>query len=433
MKREWEKVWRDQTNKLFWKALDHQGIGAKGADKRQFQPKALATEIQIRAEEQRRQSISKWNSMPKYQYLFRFDDVEVIYDACHLIMTHIAHNPESSRVDQPRLENFIKTFVPVFFELDADFFQRRMTDVYDVSPPSEEADDEFPAVDDHAAGRGKRTANGRKGKLLREVLERGQSRKPGQSEKEDNGYQMSKEPTPDPVAAEEDGTTSRDTPADQPVRPDSTDRWLEHPSTGNTHNLNHNEPYKRDSFNLYANQTIYCFFRMFQMLYDRLSHLKANEKEVHEMVRRSKMAKPAYEFKLIDKKPSDFFTDVSPNADYYRQMLRLCEEVLRGEFDSNQLEDILRQFYLQSGWQLYNIEKMISAIVKFASQILGGDGKDKSLDIVNLFYKDRKDAETTHQAELTYRKQVDKLVKDGDIFRIRYVSRIRTILNPSKH
>ena len=64
---------------------------------------------------------------------------------------------------------------------------------------------------------------------------------------------------------------------------------------------------------------------------------------------------------------------------------------------------------------------MLAAMLRFALQILVSDNKDKSLDIINLFYKDRKEDETTHQAELTYRKQVEKLTKEGDIYRIRYV------------
>lgn len=75
---------------------------------------------------------------------------------------------------------------------------------------------------------------------------------------------------------------------------------------------------------------------------------------------------------------------------------------------------------------------MIAALLRFALQILVSDTKDKSLDIINLFYKDRKNSETTHQAELTYRKQVEKLIKDGDSFRIKYV-RNRPLLHQPTH
>lgn len=425
LKREWEKVWRDQTNKLFWKSLDHQNINK--ADKRQFQPKALLTEIQVKSDEQKRQSISKWNTVPRYQFLYHFEDAEVIQDTCHLILTYLQHSYTGNASDQSRLENFIKTFIPTFFDLEGDSFHRKMSDVYDATPPNEEADDDSIATEEQAVGRGRRALNGRKGNLLRGVLERGQPGKFNQRDKDDAALDQSKETTPDVQSIDDDAATSQSTPTEQPTRIDSAEhQWMEHPSTGNTRNrqnINHNEPFKRENYNLYASANIYCFFRMFEMLYQRLAQIKYNEKNVHEFVRRSRLAKPAYELKLIEKKPSDFFSDVSPSANYYRQVLRMCEDVAKGDSgDMAHLEETLRQFYLQSGWSLYSFDKMIAALLRFALQILVSDNKDKSLDIINLFYKDRKDSETTHQAELTYRKQVEKLVKDGDIFRVRYVS-----------
>ncbi len=302
-----------------------------------------------------------------------------------------------------------------------------MSDVYDATPTIEEVDDDSFAVEEQAVGRGRRAMNGRRGNLLRGVLDRGQPSKTSQKEKDDAGLDQSKETTPDVQSMDEDVMTSQSTPTEQPTRNDTAEhRWMEHPSTGNTHNrqnINYNEPFKRENYNLYASANIYCFCRMFEMLYQRLALIKENEKEVHEVVRRSRMAKPAYDLKLIDKKPSDFFSDVSLNANYYRQILKMCEEVAKGDnSDMGHLEETLRQFYLQNGWSLHSFDKMIAALLRFALQILVSDNKDKSLDIINLFYKDRKDSETTHQAELTYRKQVEKLVKDGDIFRIRYVS-----------
>ncbi|KAJ5124882.1 Histone deacetylase interacting [Penicillium bovifimosum] len=45
--------------------------------------------------------------------------------------------------------------------------------------------------------------------------------------------------------------------------------------------------------------------------------------------------------------------------------------------------------------------------------------RDRISDIVNLFFKDREE-ETYHQ-EIQYRKQVERLVKDGDVYRITFV------------
>lgn len=362
---------------------------------------------------------------PRYQFEYVFDDVDVIHDACHLILTYLHHTYVGNGADQSRLEGFIKTFIPAFFDLDHEAFQRKMNDIYDTSPPNEEVEDESLATEDQQTIRGRRAVNGRKTNLLRGVLQRGQHGKSGHKDKEEGTLEESKESTPD-ISMDEDTPASLDTPTEHIVRVDITEhRWMEHPSTGNSrnrHNLNHNEPYKRNHFNLYASSNIYCFIRMFETLYERLAHVKANENKVSEDIRRAKMGKAAYELRLIDKKPSDFFSDVSANANYYRQVVKICEDVIKEKTDIIHLEETLRRFYMQNGWQLYSFDKMLAAIVRFAMQILISDNKDKSLDIINLFYKDRKEDETTYQAELTYRKQVEKLTKDADIYRISYVS-----------
>lgn len=413
--REWEKVWREQTNKIFWKSLDHQGIIGRTADKRQFQPKTLQTEVHVKWEEQRRQRIAPWNSVPNFQFKFDFLDPDVVHDTCHIILTQLQYGAIGNETDRTRLETFIKTFIPTFFDIDRDAFQARMSDIYDATPSNEEVDDETGTNEDSGVGRGRKAANGRKSNLLRGVLERS---RPGQ--KEDSVLE-SKETTPD-MSNDEDTPASTGTPTDRPARVDEAEfRWLNVPSTGDKVK-DYNVPYKRDDFNLYASLNIYCFMRMFETLYSRLLNLKLKEKQVHAEVQRATMAKAANDLRLIEKSPSDFFADISPSASYYRQTLGLFEEVLKSELEFHQFEETLRRFYIETGWQLYTYDKLLSALLRFALQILISDNKDKSLDIINLFYKDRKEDHSTHNTELTYRKRVQGFVREGDMYRIRYVS-----------
>ena len=345
----------------------------------------------------------------KYQHEYNFDDVDLIYDMCHLILTY-CHNAGSqgSAIDGPRVESFFNTFIPTFFDLDPDVFQRKMSDIDVGSPPNEEVDDDV-AAEDSAPTRGRRAANGRKGNLLRGVLDR------KQKDRDDSAMRDSKETTPDVGSMDED----LDTPSDEAVRNDPAGhRWTEVPRAP----IKGDEPFKRDSFNLYAGTHIFCFFRLFEICCERFSHIKANEAVVHEDVRRSKSFKPADELNMVDKRPEDYFNDVNPNANFYRQTLGQCESVVKGQLDQSQLEDTLRRFYIQQGWRLYSFEKMLNACARYAMQILVSDNKDKSLEIVHLFYKDRKEDETTHDAEMSYRRQVEKLSKDSDIYRITYVS-----------
>lgn len=396
---------------MFWKSLDHQGISVKTADKRQFQPKALHTEIQIRYEEDRRDKVVSWKAPPSYQLSYEFADVEVIQDACHLILTHLYNSDKINEEDKRRLEKFLTTFIPSFFELDQESFQNHMLDIHDSSSPNEEIEDES-VNEETSGGRPRRAINGKKGNLLRGVLERGRTGR-------DINGQESKESTPDVSSMDEDGAVSIETPQEQPQINMMSYRWMEHPSMGA---IDPKVPFKRDSFNLYASLNIYCFFRMFQMLYERLVNIKANEQQVHEDVARANAPKAADDLDLVYKKPSDYFEDTSPSASYYHQIVNICEDVMKQKTEMIHLEETLRRFYMMKGWQLYSYDKMIAAITRFAMQILVSDNKDKSLEVINLFYSDRAKEETTHDAEIIYRKQVDKLTKDADIYRITYVS-----------
>lgn len=346
--------------------------------------------------------------MPRYQLKYAFQDVDVIFDTCHLLLT-TSYTASTGVAEYSKMENFFNTFLSAFFDLDTEAFERKMSDIYDNSPPNEEVDDEH--IEEPGPSRGRRITNGRKGTLLRGVLDR----RLGQKERDGSAMRNSKETTPD-IGSMDDGTV---TPSDQSGRADPAEhRWMDHPHGV----LNHDEPFRRDTFGLYASSNIYCFFRLFQMLYERLANIKACEDDVHNEVWRANVPKPADGLGIQDRKPSEYFGKTGPGANYYRQTLAMCESVARGDMEAATLEETLRRFYLQKGWQLYNFDKVTSATLRFATSILTSDNKDKSLDIINLFYKDRKEDETTHDAELMYRKQVEKLSKDGDIYRITYVS-----------
>lgn len=414
--REWEKVWRDQTQKMFWKSLDHQGIQAKLGDKRQFQTRTLTNEISVKYEEQKRQRAAGMKNIPLFQAKYKFDDEEVLLDASRLLLISAE---QGNVADAPRLLPFIKEFIPLFFGFNPDTFQDRMQLDFDATSQLE--DEELSnALEDSTDSRG-RKLNGRKGDLRRDVLSRGRS---GKTSNESAGT-TSRASTPDVASDvdEEMGDAADEAPIEEP----KASTWIDHAVHGNTYktrDVKPNEPFKRKTYSLYANLPIYCFFRMFTILYERLHNLKMNEQQVHDSVRRAKAPKAAIELKMIDRSPENFFQDTSPNANYYKQMLSILEEVVRSDTgtDMPYVEDILRRFYLHNGWMLYNFDKMLGSLVRFALAVLNGEAKDRSWDILQLFLKDRRKEMTTHQDELVYRRQVEKYVKEGDIYRLTFVS-----------
>jgi paired amphipathic helix protein Sin3a len=414
--REWEKVWRDQTQKIFWKSLDHQSITVKQTDKRQFQPKSLINEIQVRYEEQKRMQMIQEIPQADYQFSFSFKDEDVLIDVARLMLTFADNN---TGADFSKVVPFIKEFVPLFFGIDVQKFEQRVH-MSGSNTPNDSGED-TPSPDEDVSQRGKT----KKGDLRRDVLDpRSKSRK----DKDDSVASASRDTTPELASGIEDeaaGDSSNSNPrGEQP-----TNRWVEYsamPTALGDKEFDHDEPYRRVEYNLYANASIYCFFRMFVYLYERLLKLKDSEEDVRGAVNCAKEFKAAQRLKMLDKQPEDFFKDTSPSANYYQQVLDMFQDQIVGESDMNFIEETLRRYYLQTGWQLYSFDRLLSSLVRFGLAVVSHDNKDKSVDIYNLFKKDRVNDTTTHKNEISYRKAVEKYTKDADTFRITYV---RTMLD----
>lgn len=416
--REWEKVWREQTQKIFWRSLDHQSLSVKQADKRQFQPKSLQNEIQVRYEEQKRQAEIQEITQPDFQFKYSFKDEEVLFDVARLILTYAENN---NSTDFSKVIPFVKEFVPLFFGIDAGKFEQRVQTSGRDSSAIDSGED-TPMSDEDAAQRSQKP---KKSDLRRGVLDpHGKSRK----DKENSIASASRDTTPDIMSAADD--EAADSSNSNTAVERTTSQWVQYtvqPAVINDREFEPEEPYRRTFYNMYANSTIYCFFRMFQILYERLLKLKEYESEVRETVTRAKYPKPAHELKMVDKYPSDFFKDTSSDANYYQQILDMFHDQILGEVDMTHIEETLRRYYLQMGWQLYSFDRLLGALVRNSLGVVSSDNKDRTSEIYNLFKKDRVSESTTHKAEITYRKAVEKYAKDADTYRITYVSHLITV------
>jgi paired amphipathic helix protein Sin3a len=415
VQREWEKVWRDQIHRQFYKSLDHQGLNSKNQDKKNFQPKTLVGDIQSKYEEARKNRddgiVGK-----KHQLEYKFDDLDIIYDANRLIFAALESDRQQNfnAGEQDRVKMWLVDFLSRFFGIDADKLQQPAT-------ITKHSDEPYEGADGHESDTQPPSRSRNKGKsdiLRRQALER----KHG---KEESVASDSKESSPMPGADSEmelDDEPVASVVPDEPQRP-----WI-NVSNGDSsaRHMAMDESYPHTMFNLYANTNIYCFFRVFEMLYSRLVSLKQNEESVKEAVARHKgtggIVKPAIDLQMVTQGPDYWFYSIDGKQTYYQQVLRLCQEVVAGTMESSHLEETLRRYYIKTGWQLYSVERLVSTILRFVMSILGGDPKDKSLEITNLFFRDRERAETTRKQEIQYRKQVERLSKDAEVYRISYVS-----------
>ncbi|KAK5129203.1 hypothetical protein LTR08_003753 [Meristemomyces frigidus] len=421
--REWEKVWREQTQKMFWRSLDHQHANNTKQDKKQFQTKSLQSEIAVKHEEMRRREVVERGTMRKPQLELVADDMDVVVDAASLLLRYVRASMET---DHPKLVGFVKEFVPLFFGLDVDAFNAEMRARSGDTPPNESADEHMSGAEDTGTVRGRK--GNPKTNLLRTALDRGRSGKLGRKDREDSNASASRASTPDMASNAgdpEDMAIDATEETTDAKSEQSAHRWFEHPDLGNAapgvRNVDPNEPQKRDTFHLWANTNLYCFVRMFFILYERLHKLKLSEAQAAKTIEHAMKFKPALEIGIMDKMPTDFFADVSGATSYYKQMLSKFDDVLKGELDfSPDVEEALRRFYLQSGYPLYAFEKMMAQTARYALLVLSGEGKEKSWEVYQLFRKDRTRDTTTMPQSTDYRKAVERIVRDGDLYKIDY-------------
>ncbi|CAK4033378.1 Paired amphipathic helix pst1 [Lecanosticta acicola] len=412
--REWEKVWREQTQKMFWKSLDHQGVDSRKNDRRQFQTKALQSEIQLKYEEGRRQAQLNPALVRKPQYEYAVGNPDVIVDTTSLILEYVNY---TFGAENFKFHAFIVDFVCLFFGLDPDNFRERLDNAANASPSNENADEAFSGGEDSASSKPRKGGAVKNGGLLRAALDRG---RPVNRANDSNAGSRASTPGHGSNAEDEVADPIAEAENRQDV---GSARWLEHPMDNNKlagKNINPHEPQSRNTYRLWANTSIFCFFRLFLMLYERLCDLKSAEAEVKEAVLNASRAKPAIELGIVDKLPTEYFTRSVDGVSYYDQMLDKFREVLKQETEYAEVEDTLRRFYLSRGYRLYAFEKIISTMARDAENILKNDGKDKSADLFALFKKDRQKESTTVQQQADYRKAVEKMVKDSEIYRIDY-------------
>lgn len=397
-------------SKNFWKSLDHQGIHAKNTDRKQFLAKSIQSDISTKYEESRLLRLRNGYQTPDYQLSFRFKDFEVLLDATHLLLSYIDNNSTNS--ESEKTMEFVKDFVSTFFDIDHEKLQEFTEDLDDVLSPNDELYDEALDPDESMGLRVRKATeiNTKKSQSIRQVLEA--SRWENDT---DEGYE-----TPSRAQEAINGQSSESPIVGLPIDV-STAKWLNHPSQGNNRATNKpmplNERRSKKTTNLYCNLNLFCFFRTFEFLYTRLEAIKRYEEMVHEDVRRAYMTKPARDLNLLDKMPTDYFIDCTSEANYYNQIVHMCEEVVRGNLEMSHLEETLRRFYIPCGWQLYNFDKLLGAITKFVSSFFT-ESRDRSVEVFHQFKKDRASDTTTHDQELNYRKKVESLVKDSEIYRV---------------
>lgn len=420
--REWEKVWHAQTDNMYLKSLDHMGILVKNNDKRNLTAKHLVDVIKTKHEEQRRERALKGKAS-RQQFAWDFADKDTIVDLLRLMMLYSLHSGQHSSQEKERILEFFESFIPSFFDIPEEHVQDRLPRMQPDSG-EEEIEDYTPA--ELTNGRTRR--NGRKGDLLRGVLDPGRNGSKPRGQKDDS-TSGSKETTPDVTSANEEDMP--DAPEELIIPDVSNERWMPNvpkPVVVGQSNafLDTDGELKADGFftrpwyNFFCNQTIYVFFSIFQTLYRRLQDLKDSKEGVAKEIDRLTKPKPARDIGFAENHMSFFSLNDDPST-YWPKTLELIEEYISGDVDETRYQDVLRHYYLKTGWKLYTIQDLLKTLCRLALTCSSTDAKEKTPDLINQYFTSRDKDETSYQTEISARKYAEKCVKDGDIFVVTWV------------
>ncbi|KAL2754998.1 hypothetical protein ACRALDRAFT_2042819 [Sodiomyces alcalophilus JCM 7366] len=414
--REWEKVWHTQTEHMHLKSLDHMGIQVKQNDKRTLSAKHLVDAIKTKHEEQRRQR-SITGKAPRHQFVWNFDDKKVLVELLRFMMLYTVNSGQHSIPEKERIADFFETFIPAYFDIPEEEYDGQLPKVQDSD--EDEAEEAVPA--ELTNGRTRR--NGKKGDLLRGVLDPGRNSAKPRSQKDDSAASGSKETTPDVSSANEEEMP--DAPGENRGPAASHERWLstvpqpvvttgDESVLGADGELRADGSFARPWYNFFCNQTIYVFFSVFQSLYKRLKDVKESSEDVAAEVARLSRPRAARDIGLTEN-PMNYFTPEDDASTYWSKAVELIEEYITGEIDEVRYQDVLRHYYLRNGWKLYTIQDLLRILCRLALTCSSADSKEKSSDLIQHYLNNREN-ETNWHTELAARKFAEKCVKDGEMF-----------------
>lgn len=393
--REWNKVWREMEQKVFYKSLDHLGLTFKQADKKLLTAKQLVSEISTVKVEQQNKRVHPLTPKPQEQLDYVFEDFEVVYDIIKLAEFYIFHSSNYSSSDRDKLGAFFKYFIGFFFGISQETIEEALA-ARSREERGKEAEAKNPEDNGtHAEQNGTVESNNTKKRnrdqdLLRDVL-----KKQSKSRKEEKDASSASE------SEEPDLVDEVEKSGELWIRTASSNFSLDDMS----------REHKRDRFNFFCNTTIYVFFRHFRTLYERLEEIKGMNEEVAKEISARKIPQFAKDLNLVSHQLEEMGVQMVGSKDCYKQVLSLTERLLDGEIEHQWFEESLRQGYRNKAYKCYTIDKVVQALVKHMHTMITDS---KTSEMVVLFEQDRKTPASTAKDQILYRMQVRSLMSNEE-------------------
>lgn len=397
--REWNKVWRELEQKVYFKSLDHLGLTFKQADKKLLTTKQLISEISSIKVDQNNKRMHWLTPKPKSQLDYQFDDFEIFYDIIRLADVFIDHSSTYSNPDKHRLKDLIRTVISLFFFIPVQTINDAVK-ARSAGDEDEKKEEEFTEDDKSNKKRMRDDVE----LSLRDILERTKYQKLKSPSKESD-VEESSEDEAERLAKEAELLNEQEA-----RRPWLLGNMIETANSCGTIN-------NRDIFNMFANTNIYIFLRHWTAIYSRLYELKQMNEKVSKEINSRKVVQFAVDLNLLSTQLKDMGLDFA-GKDSYQELLALSKRLIENNLEHQWFEESLRQAFNNKAFKMYTVDKVIQSIVKHAHTLMSDN---KTSEIMALFEKDRLLSSTTTKDQILYRLQTRSHMSNVEnMFRIEY-------------
>ncbi|KIY46777.1 hypothetical protein FISHEDRAFT_75303 [Fistulina hepatica ATCC 64428] len=426
--REWNKVWREVDARNYAKSLDYQGVGFsyqgggynsgfKAADKKALSTKSLVSQIELVREEQMAKRAALIDPLfartrPRHQLEYTLSDMQVFLDTVKLTLSFLDRAQTKTDRSRPgnernqsqmpfnerkRIEGFLRSFVPLFFMLDALAFNEGFANALIDGAEAQHMDtnSEISVSEDdndgsgNSRGKGARRSTGGEAKrmsssgdLRKKLLksEQAKSTRRTRGKTQEIGSRLVSPVMPDDEAfAQAPGLTQQ----------------------------------RSGKGFFFTNTGFYCFLRIFETLYSRLAFFKeitaSRDPNALASARHPDVMHMGYldEVTCVDR----------PNAECYDFLLNACERLFDNELEQSLFEDQMRFIFgIKDAYKIFTVDKVIGQLIKQV-QIILSDAPSQEL-LENL-KRDRTILVPTTQEQINSRKAAEKVLgPDENLFRI---------------
>ncbi|KAF9469764.1 histone deacetylase complex, SIN3 component [Collybia nuda] len=437
--REWSRTWREVDSKNFYKSLDHQGITFKANDKKNITAKHFVADIeyikfqQLESQEQdptppfARRSVG-------HQLEYAFHDTSVLLDSLKMVYSFLDRSQaQYSSQERRSVERFLRAFIPLLCMYPVAEFNA-------ACGPLEGAHDDDPRQELNGYSEGPRSGRRSAGSshsvhssgiaahdLRRKLLRTAQDKT---HSKGSQSAAPSRDGSPPPLNHESPTTTRNEGSPDNPE-----DIWIiEAGADAFAENIASGGDTERPFF---ANTTFYTLLRLLQLLYSRLLMCKEIGSQHASEKHATLLANPiAVELGLDEPNgPSsvlaqtmDVLGDRGATNDanvVYMYLLNACEKLFDSDLDQATFEEHMRWFFGNKAYQLFTLDKLITALVKQVQTILSDN---RCQELWKLLQSAQNSEIITNQDIVRYRREAERHVgQDDHLYRLQWVRDLKSI------